>query len=108
MMTTQSITDVLTRLESIEQESTQLKQANTRIEQKYVQLAAQSKNERRRYRVQMGLALTAVAGALFLSPGNRAALAQAGTDLATRVAALEAKTQFMSADPVALTTTFTG
>ena len=59
-----------------------------------------------------GLALTMVGGALLLSPGNRTAIAQGYgltlQQLATRLSAVESKTQYMSANPAAKSTTFSG
>ncbi len=65
-------------------------------------MEAHSRNERRRFRVQMGLALVAVVGAILLSPANRAAIAQTSRLtlelLDARLTAVEGKTQFMSVD----------
>jgi hypothetical protein len=66
----------------------------------------------RRSRVTCGLAMTVVTCALFVSPGNRAAFAQGYgitlQQLAARLTTLESKTQFMSADTTAKSTTFSG
>jgi hypothetical protein len=80
----------------------------------------------RRFRALGGAAFVAVLGAVFLAPGNRAAIAQGYgltlqqlaaritadegniTNLQTRAAALEGKTQFMTASASGKSTTFTG
>ena len=66
----------------------------------------------RRSRLTCGLALTMVGGALMLSPGNRTAIAQGYgltlQQLATRLSAVESKTHYMSANPTAKSTTFSG
>src|SRR5437588_2731547 len=88
---------------------------NADVEQlraEFQQLKAQFHQERRRFRVQTGLALCAVIGAILASPANRAAIAQGYgvtlAQLATRMTAVENKTQFMSASSANKTTTFTG
>ncbi len=66
----------------------------------------------RRARFQAGLAFAALTGAIFLSPGNRTAIAQTTNitlqNLANRLSAVEGKTRFMSSELGAKTTTFSG
>src|ERR1700722_603073 len=66
------------------------------------------RNEHRRLRVLAGFATVTVAASLLISPANRAVMAQAGSTLADRVAALEHKTVYMSSDTTTQTTTFSG
>src|SRR5579872_3896337 len=70
------------------------------LERNNADLRTQFRHERRRFRVLGGFAMTAVVGAILVSPANRAALAQGyGTtlqQLLNRVTAVETKTQFVS------------
>ena len=72
----------------------------------------QSRCERRRLRIQAGMAFLALIGAILVSPANRAAIAQGYgvtvSALNTRLMAVEAKTKFQSADATAKSTTFSG
>src|SRR4051794_20195518 len=52
---------------------------------------AQFARERRRYRLQVALALCCIVGALLISPANRRAFADPGNGLSERVTAVEAK-----------------
>ncbi len=76
--------------------------------------ASEAKNsrERRRLRIQAGLAFCGFVGAVILSPANRAAIAQGyGTTLASlnaRVSSIETKTRYMSANTIAKSTIFSG
>lgn len=85
-----------------------VQELSRRVEQLEIQL----RSERRRSQVQTGLAFCAVVGAILVSPANRAALAQGyGStvqQLVNRLAVVENKTRFMSADSVARSTTFSG
>jgi hypothetical protein len=60
----------------------------------------------------MGVALFAITGAVFIAPGNRAAIAQGYgitlQQLAARLTVVESKTQFMTASANTKTTTFSG
>jgi len=67
---------------------------------------AHLRTEHRRLRILGGVAIVTVAASILISPANRAAMAQAGTTLVDRVAALEHKTVYMSADTNSQTTTF--
>lgn len=62
----------------------------------------QNRRERRRLRVQSGLAFVALIGAIFLSPANRSAIAQGyGITLASlnaRLLSVENKTQYVNVD----------
>lgn len=82
------------------------------LEARCEQADARYRRAERRIKGQTGLALVVVLCALLVSPGSRAAIAQSyGTtlqQLLNRVVAVETKTQFMSADATAKTTTFTG
>lgn len=81
------------RMERLEQENAVLRLQVETMEQR-------SLRERRRLRVQAGLAFIALLGAIFVSPASRKALADGyGLSLAalnTRLTAVEAKTQYMS------------
>src|SRR5436305_1037222 len=81
---------------------TDLQARCAQLEQRYQQIEARSRNERRRFKVQMGLALVAVMGAILVSPSNRAAIAQTTgltlDQLNTRLTAVENKTQYQSVD----------
>ncbi len=65
------------------------------LEQDNIAIRAQFRNERRRLRLQAGLAFVALIGAIFLSPANRGALAQSYgvtlQQLAARMTAVETK-----------------
>lgn len=68
--------------------------------------------ERRKLRIQAGLVFLAFLAAVFVSPSNRAALAQ-GTSITlatlnTRLLAVEAKTQYQVVNTTAKSTTFSG
>jgi len=74
-----------------------------------LEMRAHSRNEHRRLRVLGGLAVATVAAAMLVSNRSSTAIAQSsGSDLTSRVAALEHKTQFMGSDSNTLTTTFSG
>jgi hypothetical protein len=111
----------------------QTEQAPDSTEQRYVALEqrlteAENRYRRaeRRFRALGSAAFAAVLGAVFLAPGNRAAIAQGYgltlqqldarltadesnlTNLQNRTAAVETKTQFMSADAAGQWTIFSG
>lgn len=89
-----SLDDVLVRLQSVEEQ--------------HDALAERFALERLRWRVQTGLAVCITLGAVWLVPAARQAVAQGGNgnSVASRLDALEAKTQFLSV--VGTTTRFTG
>ena len=93
-------------------ENSGLQQRMERLEHENTQIRAQFRREIRRSRIQIGLALFALIGAVFLSPANRQAIAQGYgvtlAQLATRMTAIETKTRFQSADATAKSTTFSG
>src|SRR5579871_492404 len=105
-----------TRLRGLEQKNhlicqriEQAEERSRRFESRFHAAESRYQRARRRLNTQSGLAIAIVAGAIFLSPGNRAAMAQTGLtlqQLAARVVVLETKTQYMSAGAKA--TTFTG
>lgn len=68
------------------------------LEQRTEQAEARFRAAERRLRLQGGLALCALVGAILVSPANRAAIADAGNGIAQRVAALEQKTQYVSVE----------
>jgi len=73
-----------TEIQTLEARLKQLEQDNTQIKQDNAQIKAQFRNERRRFRAQMGLAFCVVVGAIVISPANRSAIAQGyGVTLAT-------------------------
>ncbi len=104
------------RMEHLEQDNNALKiHHDTTIASLRAELAherGKNDHERRRLRIQAGLACFAFLTAVLITPGNRAAIAQGyGVTLASlnlRLAAVEAKTQFQSANPTARSTTFSG
>ena len=101
------------RLQGLEQanavtrsENAQIRVQNAQVREQYDQIRAQFETsmrhhsqEIRRSRIQIGLALFALIGAIFLSPANRQAIAQGyGVTLAslnTRLLAVENKTKFV-------------
>src|SRR5690349_9404518 len=89
-------------LQQIKMDNIQLNHRLHRAESHNHQFEARSRNERRRFRVQMGLALVAITGAILLSPTNRAAIAQTTRlsleSLDARMKAVEGKTQYLSVD----------
>ena len=93
------------RLERIEQDNATVKADNLRLRVQFGQA-------QRKLKVQIGLALVALVGAILLSPANRSAIAQGyGVTLAnlnTRLSAAEAKTRYMTTDSTAKSTTFSG
>jgi hypothetical protein len=93
------------RLERIEQDNATVKADNLRLRAQFGQV-------QRKLKVQIGLALVALVGAILLSPANRSAIAQGyGVTLAnlnTRLSAAEAKTRYMTTDSTAKSTTFSG
>jgi hypothetical protein len=82
------------------------------LERRCRQAEARSHRAERRSRLQGGLAIGAVTLAILISPANRTAIAQGYgvtlQQLAARLAVVESKTQFMSADAKTQSTTFTG
>lgn len=96
------------QLEQISANLERLEQANTQLHIRMNSLEICSHRERRKLRIQAGLAFTGFLAAVFVSPGNRAAIAQGVGSLEARVAALEYKTQYMSVDTTARSTTFSG
>ena len=98
MTMTTELEAMLVRLERLEQENAIVRSDNA--------------HERRKLHVQAGLVLVALVAVVFLSPGNRQAIADGhgGTPpgINSRVAALEHKTRYMSADTTAQSTTFSG
>ena len=102
---TSELNTLSARLEQLEQDNAAMRADNT-------QLKTQFHTAQRRLRVQASLAFVAFLAAVFLSPGNRAALAQGyGVTLAslnTRLMAVEAKTQYQSVDTTAKSVTFSG
>lgn len=97
-----------TQLEQLTLSVERLQQANTDLDARMNSMELHSRRERRKLRIQAGLAFTGFLAAVFVSPGNRAAIAQGAGSLEARIAALEYKTQFMSADATAQSTTFSG
>ena len=71
-------------------------------------LRAHGRNEHRRLRVLGTVAIAAIAGAILISPANRAAIAESGSTVAARLEALEHKTQFMTSDTATMITRFSG
>lgn len=111
--------DLNARLERLHAEVATVQHANVTMRAEVatvsIELATvrqQNQHERRKLRVQTGLAFASLLFSLFALPGNRAAIAQGyGVTLATlntRLTAVEAKTQYMSADSTAQSTTFSG
>jgi hypothetical protein len=99
-----------TELEALIVRFERLEHVNAALESRIATVECGSHRERRKLRTQVGLTLLALVCVLFLSPGNRQAIAQGyGITLAslnTRLTAVEAKTQFQSADSAARSTTF--
>ncbi len=89
-----------------------LENFNQTICQENAQMKAQFHADRLRLRVQLGLSVFAVAGAIFLSPGNRTAIAQGYgvtlSSLAARITAVETKTCYLSVDKPSNTMLITG
>jgi hypothetical protein len=90
----------------------QLEKNNTELRTEFACERSANLRERRRLRAQAGLAFAALIATVIVSPTSRSAIAQGyGVTLAglnTRLAAVEAKTQFQSADATAKCTTFSG
>jgi len=109
MTTTQSTTDshgdLAAELAELRQEVAAIRASSLHTEQR-------ARRSTRHARVQSGLALCTVLGAVFLVPGNRAAVAQGYgitlQSLAARLSIVESKTQYMSVDTTAKSTTFSG
>ena len=101
-----------TQFEQLTVSMERLEQANVELHTRMNSLETRSRRERRRLRIQAGLAFTAFVAATFAIPGNRAAIAQAGgvtlASLNTRLLVVESKTQYMSVDTTAKKTTFSG
>ena len=73
------------------------------LRQENVQIRVQFQRERRRFRIQAGLAFLVVLGAAFLSAAQPSARANGGdtlNDIRARLTALELKTKFISIDTV--------
>ena len=98
-MNTESIF-VEARLRQLEQDNASIKADNTRLYTRFEKAESRYLHAQRRLRVQSGLALAVVAAAIFLSPANRAAMAQGyGTTLAQLlkdVTDLQNKTKYLS------------
>lgn len=111
--------DVRAELAALRADVSQLRNRSEQAENRYQRAA-------RRARLQTSLAFAALTGAIFLSPGNRAAIAQGYgmtlqqlaarlttaesnvSKLQNRATALETKTQFMTANTDGKWTTFSG
>jgi len=103
--TTQQHEDLHTELAELRREVAVIRAGSLQAE-RHAQRSA------RQARVQCALALGALMGAVFLIPGNRAAVAQGYgltlQSLAARLSVVESKTQYMSVDTTAQSTTFSG
>ena len=90
----------------------QLEKNNTELRIRVDIAEDRNRRERRRLRVQAGLAFAALIATALVSPTSRSAIAQGyGVTLAslnTRLAAVENKTRFQTADATAKCTTFSG
>ncbi len=90
----------------------QLEKNNTELRTEFACERSANRRERRRLRLQAGLAFAGLIATVLVSPTSRSAIAQGyGVTLAglnTRLAVVEAKTQFQSADASAKSTTFSG
>jgi hypothetical protein len=101
-----------TELSTLHARLEQMEQDNTALRTHFDTERQQNRRERRRLRIQAGLAFVALVGAILISPANRQAIAQGyGTtlaQLAARMNVVENKTRFQSADATARSTTFSG
>src|SRR5438045_6767933 len=71
---------------------------NMKMRAEFEAAERRSSADRRRGRTQAGFALAAVAAAILLSPASRSAMADTGSDILSRLTALENKTQFVIVD----------
>ncbi|MCW3055437.1 MAG: hypothetical protein JWN14_4607 [Chthonomonadales bacterium] len=101
-----------TEFTQLQERLERLENDNTTLQARVIACEHTAQRERRRWRIQAGLAFAGLLGAVFVFPANRAAVAQGyGVTLATlntRLIAVEARTQFQSADTTAKATTFSG
>jgi hypothetical protein len=100
------------RLERLEQDNARMERDNVALRTQFDTERHQNHSQRRRLRIQCGLAFCAFLGAVLISPTNRSAIAQGYgvtlQQLNTRLTAVEAKTQFQSVNTTARSTTFSG